>query len=198
MNKIKLQGMIQEEPFQRYEVHGEKFYKTFLSSARKSGTCDLIPCVISETIASLVKKRDKVGFIGEISTDSVYDENNKRHTNVFVKVHSMFEYEQDENVAVISGKRLVVCNLRVTPAGIKICDFTLAAAKNGTNHDYIPCIAWNETAERMYAETEIDTKMRVTGRLQSRVYTKKYDDGTEKEFTVNELSVSRFTVNKGE
>lgn len=198
MNKIKLQGMIETGPLQIYEVHGEKFFKTFLSSARKSGTCDLVPCVISETIASLIKKRDKVGFIGEINTDSVYDENNKRHTKVFVKVHSMFEYEHDENVAVISGKRLVVCDLRVTPASIKICDFTLAT-KNGTNlYDYIPCIAWNETAERLYAETEIDTKLRVTGRLQSRVYTKKYDDGTEKEFTVNELSVSRFTVNKGE
>lgn len=197
MNTIKLQGTITTDPRLIYESFGEKFFKVYLSIARNSGTCDIIPCVISETIVELAKKGDKVGFIGEISTDSAYDENNNRHLNVFVKVHNMFDYEQDENVAAIGGKRLKTCNLRVTPNGIDVCDFTIASNRQSNLRDYIPCIAWNGTAKKLYAKTKTGTKLRVTGRLQSRIYTKKYDDGTEKEYIVNELSVSRFT-SKGE
>ena len=198
MNTIKLQGTITTDPRLIYESFGEKFFKAYLSIARNSGTCDIIPCVISETIVELAKKGDKVGFIGEISTDVEYDENNNRHLNVFVKVHNMFDYEYDENVATISGKRLKTCNLRVTPRGIDICDFTIASRRGDSNlYDYIPCIVWNDTAKKLYVETMPDTKLRATGRLQSRIYTKKHDDGTEKDYTVYELSVSKFEI-KGE
>lgn len=197
MNTIKLQGTITTDPRLIYESFGEKFYKVYLSTARNSGTCDIIPCVISETIVELAKKGDKVGFIGGIRTDVEYDEEHNRHISVFVKVHNMFDYEQDENVAVISGNRLKTCNLRVTPRGITVCDFTIASVRESNLRDYIPCIAWHETANKLYATTETGEKLRATGRLQSRIYTKKYDDGTEKEYTVNELSVSRFT-SKGE
>ena len=54
--------------------------------------------------------------------------------------------------------------------------------------DYIPCIAWGRNAG--YAEQlEVGTKLAIEGRIQSREYKKKFEDGTAQMRRAYEVSV---------
>ena len=59
--------------------------------------------------------------------------------------------------------------------------------------DYVPCILWGRNAR--FAETlEVGTHLEVWGRIQSREYLKRYEDGTEEIRTAYEISVKRLEV----
>ena len=63
--------------------------------------------------------------------------------------------------------------------------------------DYIPCIAWGRTA-RFCENLEVGTELRVTGRVQSREYEKKYEDGTVEKRIAYEVSVSNLEIHNKE
>lgn len=67
---------------------------------------------------------------------------------------------------------------RKTPLGREICDFTLAVNRRYGRADYLPCIAWGSLAQRC-GSMEVGQRLRLEGRLQSRVYTKQLGDRSE-------------------
>lgn len=79
---------------------------------------------------------------------------------------------------------------RVTPKGREIADVLIAVNRMYGKADYIPCITWGRNA-RYAGNLDVGTRIDVEGRLQSREYTKKLDDGTEEIRTAYEISVSR-------
>ena len=66
----------------------------------------------------------------------------------------------------------------------------------------IPCFAWNSQAEQGFlffkakslGQLEVGTYIEINGRIQSRGYIKKYEDGTEEQRTAYEVSVSKINV----
>ena len=65
-----------------------------------------------------------------------------------------------------------------------------AVNRDYNKSDYIPCIVWGRNA--VYAsELPVGTHLKLTGRIQSRNYTKRYPDGTEENRTTYEVSVSK-------
>ena len=68
--------------------------------------------------------------------------------------------------------------VRRTPLGREICDFTLAVNRRYGRSDYLPCIAWGTMAQRC-AAMGVGSRLELTGRLQSRTYTKQYPDHAE-------------------
>ena len=59
--------------------------------------------------------------------------------------------------------------------------------------DFIPCIAWGRNA--MYiADVPVGTHMKIKGRIQSRKYHKKKEDGTFEERTAYEVSIATLKV----
>ena len=70
--------------------------------------------------------------------------------------------------------------------GREICDVMLAIPRAFKRADYLPCILWGRTAQEI-ASCHTRDRIRVCGRLQSRIYTKLTDQGAE-ERTAYEIS----------
>ena len=87
---------------------------------------------------------------------------------------------------------------RKTPFGREIADILLAVNRSYNKSDYIPCIAWGRNAK--FCETvPVGAEIRVIGRVQSREYEKKYEDGTVEKRIAYEVSASSLEIiNKNE
>ena len=82
---------------------------------------------------------------------------------------------------------------RQTPFGREISDLLLAVNRAYNKSDYIPCIAWGRNA-RFCQDIEVGTQVKVVGRVQSRQYEKKHDDGTVEIRVAYEVSVGSLEV----
>ena len=65
---------------------------------------------------------------------------------------------------------------RRTPLGREICDAMIAVPRAFSRADYLPCILWGRTAQEV-SRCHTRDRVRITGRLQSRVYTKLTESG---------------------
>ena len=193
MNKIVLAGLVTEEPTFSHEVHGEKFYRFFLSSSRQSGYCDVLMCTVPEIIKNGINEGNMVKVLGEIRTRNVH-ENDKNHLEITVFVKEVLLYEEYENNVELDGFICKEPKYRETPFGRQITDLIVASNRERNfKSDYIPCIAWGRNAIRT-SEFNVGTRVKVLGRLQSREYKKKIDDGTYEVRTAYELSAYMIDV----
>ena len=79
---------------------------------------------------------------------------------------------------------------RITPFKREICDVLIAVNRRNGKSDYLPCIFWGRNAKYMESQP-VGAKINIEGRIQSRSYIKKFDDGRSEEKTAYEISVSR-------
>ena len=193
MNKIVLAGLVTEEPTFSHEVHGEKFYRFSLSSSRMSGTNDILPCTVSEILKKDIDEGTDIKVLGEIRTRNVH-ENDKNHLEITVFVKEVLLYEEDENNVELDGFICKEPTYRETPLGRQVSDLIIASNRERNfKSDYIPCIAWGRNAIRT-SECNVGTRVKVSGRLQSREYNKRLDDETYEVRTAYELSASMIDV----
>lgn len=193
MNKIILAGTVTDEPIFSHEVYGEKFYIFYLSSSRSSGTNDILPCIISEILMNGVRSGSQIMIEGNIRTRNV-QVNEKRNLEITVFVKDVLPYEKDENYVELEGFLCKSPNYRETPSGRKITDLLIATNRQFTRKsDYIPVIVWGRQAIwSSFLQTGM--KLEISGRLQSREYTKRLVDGTAEVRTAYELSSSRVDI----
>ena len=71
----------------------------------------------------------------------------------------------------------------------------LAVNRSYNKSDYLPCIAWGRNA-RYVRNFAIGDKITVVGRIQSREYSKKLDDGEVVTKVAFEVSLSKITADK--
>ena len=91
------------------------------------------------------------------------------------------------NQIILSGTLCKPPVYRRTPLGRSICDLLLAVPRNYGRADYLPVIAWGQTALQISA-LDVGALLSLKGRIQSRIYRKVTDTGTE-ERTAYEVSV---------
>jgi len=104
-----------------------------------------------------------------------------------------FRKDQISNEVVLDG---FICKkpiYRKTPFGREISDILLAVNRAYNKSDYIPCIAWGRNA-RFCENVPVGTEVRIVGRVQSREYEKKYEDGTVEKKVAYEVSVSSLEI----
>ena len=82
---------------------------------------------------------------------------------------------------------------RKTPFGREISDILLAVNRAYNKSDYIPCIAWGRNA-RFCENMEVGTAVKIIGRVQSRTYEKKFEDGTVETRIAYEVSVASLEI----
>ena len=82
---------------------------------------------------------------------------------------------------------------RQTPFGREIADLLLAVNRSYNKSDYIPSIAWGRTA-KFCQNLDVGTEVKIVGRIQSRQYEKKHEDGTVETKTAYEVSVCSLEV----
>lgn len=187
MNNVCLCGYVDKEPVFSHECMGENFYEFYMTANRDSGVKDFIKCIVPEVFSQNIEIGNNYIF-GEIRTRNVREENNRLETTVFV--NGFYEPDgEDCNIVELEG---FICKepiYRETPLGRQICDLALAVnRKNSRRSDYIYCIAWGRTAV-MASKYKVGTEVKLSGRLQSREYSKCLEDGTVIERTIHEVSI---------
>ena len=195
-------GKVTSEKKFSHEIYGESFYIFDLEVARLSGNADIIPITISERL--ILEKELEIGDRVEIegqfrSYNSYENEKNRLILTVFAK-DIKYLTEEEENLAekVSNEVTLVgyICKkpiYRQTPFGREISDILLAVNRAYNKSDYIPAIAWGRNA-RFCQNIEVGTKVKIAGRVQSRNYEKKFEDGTTQTRTAYEVSISSLEI----
>lgn len=195
-NACKVMGRVFDIPKKSHEIEGESFYELVLEVRRLSDTFDYIPVTISErTLKGDIQKGEEIAVEGEFrSYNKLENEKSKLILHVFAKeIYVDGELEFFGNNANEVNLTGFVCKdpvYRVTPFKREICDVLIAVNRRNGKSDYIPCIFWGRNAKYMESQ-EVGTKINIEGRIQSRIYTKKHDDGSVEERTAYEISVSR-------
>ena len=206
-NHLVLVGKVTSDKKFSHEIYGEKFYIFDLEVPRLSGNADIIPITISER---LLEKEDleidkKIIVEGQFrSYNSYQNERNKLVLTVFAKDVKFIENQDEEiqaskdfvsNEVTLNGYICKKPIYRQTPFGREIADLLLAVNRAYNKSDYIPCIAWGRNA-RFCENIEVGTEVKVVGRVQSRTYEKKYEDGTSETKVAYEVSISSLEIVK--
>lgn len=204
-NQLVLIGKVTSEKRFSHEIYGEKFYIFDLSVPRLSGNADNIPITISERL--LVEEDLEIGknviIEGQFRSYNSYEnEKNRLVLTVFAKEIKFGNEDEEEfkpskenssNEVILDG---FICKkpiYRKTPFGREIADVLLAVNRAYNKSDYIPCIAWGRNA-RFCENIPVGTEVRIIGRVQSRQYEKKYEDGTSEIRIAYEVSVASLEV----
>lgn len=187
-NQIILRGSLVELPQFSHENHRKRFYRFTLCVPRLSGAEDLLPVIASEQV---LEKMDLSGgtmlhIEGQIRTHNIR-ENGARRLLIFVFASSVTAEEGEPiNDVLLQGPLCRDASYRHTPLGREICDVMLAVPRAFRRADYLPCILWGRIAKDA-ADLQTGQVLRISGRLQSRVYTKLTEEGRQ-ERTAYEVS----------
>ena len=202
-NYLTLVGKVTGEKRFSHEIYGERFFTFNLSIPRLSGNADMIPVTTSERLINdeMLTEGNKLLIKGQFRSYNSYEnEKNKLVLTVFAKDVEKVEEDEatDENEIVkkeVTTNEVVlvgyVCKkpiYRQTPFGREIADLLLAVNRAYNKSDYIPTIAWGRNA-RFCQNLEVGTQVKIVGRVQSRMYEKKYEDGTVEQKVAYEVSI---------
>ena len=201
-NRVCIIGEIVSEFTFSHEVFGEGFYIANVSVNRLSDMVDVIPLMISERLIDVTKdyRGMKIEVAGQFRSYNRHEgTKNKLVLSIFVRElrfledDEMPEEQSKSNQIFLDG---YVCKppiYRKTPLGREIADILVAVNRPYGKSDYIPCIAWGRNA-RFCQNLEVGTKVKLVGRVQSRMYEKKHEDGTTESRVAYEVSVGSLEV----
>lgn len=195
-NKVRLSGFVDTKPVFSHELYGEGFYEFMLKVPRLSQQCDMIPITVSERLMSGVDFSigSKLSINGQFrSYNKLIDGKSKLMLTVFVRDFFVAEQEDNPNEVELSGYICKAPIYRTTPFNREICDLLIAVNRAYNKSDYIPCIAWGRNA-RFVRDIEIGQKLLISGRIQSRQYTKKLSEEISETRTAYELSISKIVI----
>ena len=225
-NYLTLVGKVASDKKFSHEIYGERFYSFDLCIPRLSGSADIIPVTASERLFTdeMLQDGTKVLIKGQFRSYNSYEnEKNKLILTVFAKdieevkedeeVVETENVEETENVDSEEARKEAfkkdyitnevvligyICKkpvYRQTPFGREIADLLLAVNRAYNKSDYIPSIAWGRNA-RFCQNLEVGTEVKIVGRVQSRNYEKKLEDGTVLKKVAYEVSIGSLEVVK--
>lgn len=200
-NHLVLVGKVVSEQKYSHEIYGEKFFKIDLEVIRLSENSDIIPITISERLTAGVDLSigKMVKVEGQFRSYNNYEnERNRLILTVFAKEISEVNEQDGEKNEITNEVTLVgyICKkpiYRQTPFGREIADILLAVNRAYNKSDYIPCIAWGRNA-RFCQNIDVGTEVKIVGRVQSRSYEKKHEDGTSETRVAYEVSIASMEI----
>ncbi|MCL2500474.1 MAG: single-stranded DNA-binding protein [Defluviitaleaceae bacterium] len=199
-NYIDIGGRICSEFTFSHEIYSEGFYRFDVEVERLSGSADILPVTVSERIIdrAVMMIGTHIRVLGQIRSYNNYveaDRKNKLVLTVFARdIEVLTEpAETSPNDVFLNGYLCKPPVYRTTPFGREIADLLVAVNRSYNKSDYIPCIAWGRNA-RFAGKLLVGENIRIWGRMQSRIYQKKKDDGEVLEKTAYEVSVAKVEV----
>ena len=225
-NYLTLVGKVASDKKFSHEIYGERFYSFDLCIPRLSGSADIIPVTASERLFTdeMLQDGTKLLIKGQFRSYNSYEnERNKLILTVFAKdIEELKEDEEEvetenveetENVDSEEARKETfkkdyitnevvligyICKkpvYRQTPFGREIADLLLAVNRAYNKSDYIPSIAWGRNA-RFCQNLEVGTEVKIVGRVQSRNYEKKLEDGSIIKKVAYEVSIGSLEILK--
>ena len=192
-NKVYLCGEVACEPTFSHEIYGEGFYDTTLKVKRLSSQFDYIPITISER---LINEKNlcvgtKLALRGQFrSYNKLVEGKSKLNLTVFVREIVPEDEGLNTNIIELVGYICKEPIYRTTPFKREICDLLLAVNRAYNKSDYLPCIAWGRSA-KFISQVQVGEKLFITGRIQSREYQKRLENGEVETRVAYEVSISR-------
>ncbi len=205
-NYLTLVGKVTGEKKFSHEIYGERFYIFNLEIPRLSGNEDIIPITVSERLIdeNTLSEGNKLLVKGQFRSYNSY-ENGKNRLILTVFAKDVLEVKDEEEENEMAKKDEItnevvligfICKkpiYRQTPFGREISDLLLAVNRAYNKSDYIPCIAWGRNA-RFCQNLEVGAQVKVVGRVQSRTYEKKHEDGSVETRVAYEVSIGSLEV----
>lgn len=194
-NKIYIAGTIAKNPIFNHQIYGESFYNIIVEVQRLSKQTDLIPVLISDHLLDIdyLKIGVNIEIRGQVRSYNNLDKAEKKRlvVNVFAREAKLIDNLDEIENCNDAFFDAFICkepNFRTTPFGREICDLLVAVNRAYKKSDYIPCICWGRNA-RYCENMEIGTRLKISGRFQSREYEKKDVYGNIATKTAYEVSV---------
>lgn len=188
-NRIFLRGRLSGLPSPSHVNHAVQYFLLPVAVSRLSGAEDNLNVIAAAPLLERLELQVEAPLtvLGEVRTfNNRSGVGSRLVVSVFAKQLSQ-QPGEDENHLTLSGTLCKPPALRATPLGRTICDMILAVNRRYGRADYLPCIAWGSLAHRC-ANMEVGHHLSLSGRLQSRRYTKEAD-GQLQERTAFEVSV---------
>ncbi|AKL94311.1 single-strand binding protein/primosomal replication protein n [Clostridium aceticum] len=195
-NMVTLVGKILGEKEFSHEIYGEGFYLYTMEIPRLSDSCDYLPLTVSERLLVDVdlKAGSMIKVEGQLrSYNKFVSGNNKLILTIFARDIVITDNEEEiknPNQICLDGYICKQPIYRETPFGREITDLLVAVNRSYNKSDYIPCIAWGRNA-RFSSKLEVGDRVRTWGRIQSRQYQKKLQDGAVLNKVAYEVSISK-------
>lgn len=199
-NYVKITGKIVSPIEFSHKIYGEGFYNFFIEVPRLSETVDVLPVSISERliINMELKEGTYVKIIGQLRSYNRYVNGaSKLILTVFARDIELLEDEEEIKENLKSPNEIFldgyICKppvYRTTPFGREISDLLLAVNRAYNKSDYIPCIAWGRNA-RFCSNILVGDHIKIWGRIQSREYQKKLENGEVETRVAYEVSISK-------
>lgn len=191
-NFAQLVGIVEEAPQFSHRSYGEQFYEMKLAVARRSGYRDIIPVIISERLmlSDVPEQGNRIAITGQVRTYNKEEAGrNRLIITVFAReYHSAEDEIYDVNQIQLQGFLCKDPVQRTSPLGREICDLMVAVNRMYNKSDYIPCIAWGRNAG-YGGIMSIGDPISLTGRIQSREYKKRDEEGNVQIRIAYEVSV---------
>lgn len=193
-NIVNLRGELDDELIFSHEIFGEKFYSSKIKIHRLSDTYDLLPITISERLLQEIDLTENkmIDLVGQLrSYNKNIDNKNKLVLTVFAREISVVSQEnKDPNNIFLDGYICKTPIYRKTPLGREIADLLVAINRPYNKSDYIPSIVWGRNA-KFAKNLNIGDRVQMWGRVQSRNYEKKLENGEIEKRVAYEVSISK-------
>ena len=199
-NSLYVSGALRELPQFSHCCRNVSFSKFTMEVKRESGTPDIIPVIaadallperltVSETLIVTGQLRAySMQPMGDEGEDSLARSKNRLLIVAFAR-EILRGGQLHENQVALTGWICRPPVYRMTPLGREIADVFVSVERAFGKSDYLPVIAWGGNA-RKAAAFQMGECVHITGRLQSRTYTKRLPDGTASERTAYEVSAA--------
>lgn len=202
INKVQVTGRVVSELKEDHVYKKIKIYKFFISIPRLSGICDILPVMISENIIKENKLEIKEGI--NITIDGEYKSyddmaGGKKRLILYIHANEIKNYISNEDI--ITNNKIIlqgmVCSkgeLRISRKGRRYVDILVKVDSLNSTY-YIPCIIWNWHKNKG-RKLKLGETILLEGRIQSKIYEKKYESGESENKVAYEVSILRFNIVK--
>jgi len=199
-NSINLVGQVISGFTFSHEIHGEGFYNIKLAIQRLSGEIDLLPVLVSDRLLDVSHdySGQVIQVLGQYRSSNVC-KGDKKGLYLYAFAREIYLLRPDlvdatkSNTITLKGFVCKTPVFRETPRGRIITDLLLAVNRSYGKSDYIPCVVWGRDAGYA-ADLLVSTAIEITGRIQSRQYQKRLEDGTVETRTAYEVSCSKINL----
>ncbi|MDE6583476.1 MAG: single-stranded DNA-binding protein [Clostridia bacterium] len=197
-NFAQISGRICSALEKSHQVEGEEFFEFKVAVDRLSKVADVVPVTVSERsiVGKTLKEGDLVKICGEYrSYNKLVSDKSRLILHVFAKEIELCDtLDEHLNEVKLTGFLCKSPVYRKTPFDREICDILLAVNRpNYHKTDYVPCILWGRNA-RFMAEQNVGCKVELSGRIQSREYSKTSPNGQTEVKTAYEVSCQRIAI----
>ena len=193
-NVVYLRGELDSNMEFSHEIFGEKFYNAKIKIDRLSDSSDTLPLTISERLLEEIdtNRNNNVNIVGQLSSyNNNIDSKNRLVLTIFVReIKECQEENKDPNSIFLDGYICKQPVYRKTPLGREITDLLVAINRPYNKSDYIPSIVWGRNAK--FSKTlKVGDRIQMWGRVQSREYEKKLENGESIKKVAYEVSISK-------